>query len=41
MIAYDRYTENLSKQIYKIITPTEFPAHRQVNDPAGKAISYQ
>ncbi len=26
MIAYDRYTEYLSKQIYKTITPAEEPA---------------
>ena len=26
MIAYDRYTEYLSKQIYKTITPTELQA---------------
>ena len=31
MIAYDRYTEYLSKQIYKTITPT-VPSLFQVSD---------
>ena len=41
MIAHARYPEYLSKQIYKTITPTEFPAPRRVNPPAEKVISNQ
>ena len=35
MIAYDRYTEYLSKQIYKTITPAEHQIAARGYDPYG------